>query len=128
MAMNPLSPSMATLGQGSPVEGVNTRPYPTLGPAQGGVGPGAEGAPMPEEEKPDNIANMAKLLMLFGIQPGDPKAAGVAMGFGIQGMKRIADQGLSRGITDEQGPQGPAPQPAMPPGMSATPMPPSGGF
>jgi hypothetical protein len=130
MAVNPL----AVTQSGMDIPGMNTRPYPTLGPAQGGIGPGAPGDPggeMPTEEKPDNVASLARLMAIMGITPGNPEEAGKIQGFlmgmGLPSAKRIADQGRSRGITDEQsGVQGPPPEPPMPPGMSATPMPPSG--
>lgn len=128
MAINPLGVTQS----GMDIPGMNSQPYPTLSPAQGGVGPGSAGAPMPGEgdgsqEKTDNIAAIARLLSLFGIQPGDPRAADVALGFGVQTMKRLADQKLPRGITDDPNSgasAGQPPQPPMPPGMGATPMPP----
>lgn len=131
MAINPLGLTQS----GMSVPGMNTRPYPTLGPEQGGIGPGAAGDPggAAPEEKPDNVASLARLMAIMGISPGNPqdgaKIQGFLMGMGLPSAKRIADQGRSRGITDEQtGVQGPPPEPPMPPGLSATPMPPSGGM
>ena len=139
MPLNPLAPTSS----GIQIPGMNTRPYPSLGPAQGGVGPGADQSQQPEEQKQDNVANLARLMAIMGINPANPteaaKVQGFLMGLGLPSAKRIADQSRSRGITEiggdaaqraqmgQQPPQPPqAPQP-MPP-MGAQPMQPGRPF
>ena len=106
---------------------MNTRPYPSLGPAQGGVGPGADQS-AGQEAPQDNIANLAKLMALVGINPLAPGGADAAKAFfaglGLPVGKRIGAQALSRGITDRQtGVE--AQQPPQPP-QTPQPMPPMG--
>ena len=127
MALNPLAPQQMPMPPGASIPGMNTQPYPSLGPAQGGIGPGAEENPREQEQpRPDNVANIARLLTLFGIQPGDPRAIGVAAGLGAQSLIRMARKGdeqfASRGITDAQ--TGVHAQPPMPQGMPGVPQPP----
>lgn len=133
MAINPLGVTQS----GMDIPGMNSQPYPTLSPAQGGVGPGSAGAPPPGQEggdgsgeKVDNVAALARLMSIMGISPDNPqdsaKIQGFLMGMGLPSAKRIADQKLPRGITDDpmSGPSADQQKPPMPPGLGSTPMPP----
>lgn len=109
MAMNPLAVSRAPAPPGMQPQGANTRPYPALGPAQGGLGPGAaaeEPAPGGDGSK-DNIASIARLLTMAGIDPfsNDPmnveRKKAFFSAFGIQSAKRLGAPDMARGITND---------------------------
>ena len=122
MPLNPLAVSQAGLD----VPGMNTRPYPTLGPAQGGIGPGAQESPQGGPDEQDKLSTVVRLAMASGIK--DPDGLGNFLkGLGFQTAARLAKPAQPRGITDDPatGPGGAPAQPPMPPGVGATPMPPS---
>lgn len=133
MAINPLQPPQPPPPGLGPVPGVTSNPY-TLMPGQGGMGPGAGAPPSgPDEaESADNVANIAKLMAMAGIDPNNSSAAlAFLAGLGVPAAKRLSAQQQPRGATDdpEHGPGGevvPGPGPGMPPGGPPQGMPPIG--
>lgn len=139
MALNPLATTTNPIGSGSPVPGVGMRPYPQLGPAQGGsmapeanpmaAGGGEEGM---TDGQQDKLATVVRLAMAAGVQsPND--LGNFLKGLGFQTAARLAKPSEPRGITDDPstGPGGapmpPGAGPAMPP-MGPQGMPPGVGM
>lgn len=132
MAMNPLGVSQS----GMQIPGMNTQPYPSLGPAQGGVGPGADAGAPPEEtaDEARQLALIAQMQQMLQLSPDETK--GALVGSGLQSiLKQLRGTKKPRGQNSDieqllQSVGGGAgggmqPQPApMPPGIGATPMPP----
>lgn len=128
MALNPLAVSQS----GVQVPGANSQPYPTLGPAQGGVGPGAEatdpsGGLGGGESDRDKVEEVVRLATVVGIQQPKDLMAFLA-GLGFQTASRLAKPALPRGITDDPMSPQPPEAPPMPPSMGGAPMPPGPGM
>ena len=118
MPLNPL----AVTQSGVAPPGVKTQPYPTLGPAQGGIGPGAsESTQGMGEGGRDRLAELVRLAMTVGItQPRDMLIFLAGLGLPVAG--RTSKTGLPRGVTDDPNTPAPPGAPPPPPGLSATPM------
>lgn len=129
MALTPLAPTQS----GMQIPGMATQPYPDLSPAQGGLGAGGAeeqtGGEMNEAETAQRLAILNELMMMLGMDQQEMK--GFMMGRGFAGVVKdlVGKANKSRGITDEQtgvygDQQQMAQAPPMPPGISATPLPP----
>ena len=126
----PLTPLGATQS-GMQIPGMSTQPYPDLGPAQGGIGAGASQSPPPQDDAEDEARQLqliAQMMQMFEMGPLEAKGALAGAGLRdilkqLRGAKK--PRGLSEDLAQGKIPPSMQQQPAMPPQMSATPMPPT---